>query len=58
MSAIRQLEEVDLMNRLELLALLYSLNRMCKQKDFEGVEEVVTKLLEEAESEKKNQKKD
>ena len=44
------------MNRLELLALLYSINRMCKKKDFEGVEEVVTKLIEEAESDKKSKK--
>ena len=45
------------MDRIALLALLYSLDRMCKQKDYEGVEEVVTKLLEEAESEKKNERK-
>ena len=53
MATTRQLEGVDVMNRLELLALLYSLDRMCKQKDYEGVEEVITKLLEEAQSEKK-----
>ena len=41
------------MSRLELLALLYSLNRMCKKKDYEGVEEVVNKLIDEAESQKR-----
>ena len=44
------------MSRLELLALLYSLDRMCKKKDYEGVEEVVAKLIDEAESQKKGNK--
>ena len=57
MVTAKALEGVALMNRLELLALLYSLDRMCKQKDYEGVEEVITKLLEEAESEKRSEKK-
>ena len=42
------------LSRLELLALLYSLDRMCKKKDYEGVEEVVTKLIDEAESQRKS----
>jgi hypothetical protein len=39
-----------------LLALLYALDRMCELKDLEGIERVVKKLLEEAESEKKTTK--
>ena len=58
MATVRHLEGVDLINRLGLLALLYSLERMCEQKDFEGMQKVVTKLLAEAESEKKSEKKD
>jgi len=53
----KTLEGIELMNRLELQALLYSLDRMCKTKDYEGIKEVVEKLLEEAESEKKAEKK-
>ena len=45
------------MTRLELLGILYSLDRMCEKKDFEGVEIVVKKLIDEAESDKKQKSK-
>ena len=46
------------MTRLEYLGQLYFIDRMCKTKDYEGIEEVVKKLIEEAESEKKQSKKE
>lgn len=39
------------MNRLGLLTLLYSLERLCDKEDFEGVTVVIKKLVAEAESE-------
>ena len=45
------------MTRLELLGILYSLERMCEKKDYEGVELVVKKMIDEAETEKKPRKK-
>ena len=58
MATTRQSEGVDTMNRLELLGMLYFLDRLCEQKDLEGIHKVVTRMLEEAENEKKGEKKD
>ena len=44
------------LKRLELLTLLYSLDRMCKMKDFEGIAEVVEKLIKEAERKNTDEK--
>ena len=41
------------MTRLELLGILYSIERMCEKKDYEGVELVVKKMISEAEIEKR-----
>jgi len=45
------------MNRLEFLAVMYSLDRMNDMKDHEGVGIVIKKLIKEAESTRKPEPK-
>ena len=45
------------MTKLELLTVMYSIERMCEKKDYEGVEQVVKKIIREAENDKKGSEK-
>ena len=44
------------MTKLELLTVMYSIERLCEKKDFEGVEKVVKKIIQEAENNDSNKK--
>ena len=46
------------MSRLELLAVMYSIERMCEQDDFAGVKKVVGKIIKEAESQSRKNKRE
>jgi hypothetical protein len=44
------------MNRIEIVGMFTALKRLCKSKDFEGIEEIVDAVLDEAQTAKPNKK--
>jgi hypothetical protein len=42
------------MTRLEYLSIVYFIKQLCENKDLEGIEKVVDKIIREAEIEKKS----